>query len=627
MVKARALLGCLVLVITSGCPAEPVAAHDAGSQADAGESLSEECEPGTMPTAGSLACQPVGWTTCPPGFERHPSGWGCLDVVAAAPCIGATREALGSRVCAPVGDCNSAFPPASATYFVDPGGATDATHFRTLTGAIAAAPSGAVIAIERGVYAEQITLRKSVSLVGRCAEQVVLEPSANRQAGLRFAGVPVRVEVSGLTVRGFSVGASVDGQSTLILNEVVFDANIEVGLFGTQGSTLRATQSVVRNTKGLVNAPAGMGVYVDDGVRVELSNVAIVGNAAVGVYLAAPPGSAPNSALIEATVIMGTRQMSRGNGEGLWFDGAEATVVRSLVAKNHTIGVRVDGPAARVTLTETVVRDTAFGSPATNASGAQAQRGAHLDVLRSSFVANGGLGVGGVGANTRVTVRASVTQATTARPTNGLGAGAGAGDGAFLELVDSVSVANEVTGVYVSGSGSTGTVVRSLVLDTRPNMAGGFGRGLEISFDAGVLATSVSILASRTHGVVVSDASFSASDLLIDGVQGQAVVAPLPPFGDGLAASRSTVDLVRPVIRNATRIALLYSAATGTVENGLIADNLIGIHFQQGSRPRELAVLERADPLTIVVTSSTRFIRNQTKTGSGEFALPTLTPP
>jgi len=106
-----------------------------------------------------------------------------------------------------------------------------------------------------------------------------------------------------------------------------------------------------------------------------------------------------------------------------------------------------------------------------------------------------------------------------------------------------------------------------------------------------------------------------------------AVVAPLPPFGDGLAASRSTVDLVRPVIRNATRIALLYSAATGTVENGLIADNLIGVHFQQGSRPLELPVLERADPLTVVVTSSTRFIRNQTRTGSGEFALPTPTPP
>ncbi len=617
----------LLLAGVLGCPPKPEPTPDAGPTEvpDAGLYYAEDCPPGSMPVAGLSNCQSVGWVDCPAGFEPHPSGWGCLDVLPTLPCEGATRESLGSRACLPMGDCTQAFPPPNATHFVDPAGPVDATHFKTITGALAAAPDGAVVAIDRGTYPEQLALRKSVSLVGRCPEQVILNPSGQGQAGLRFVGVPVRVEASGFTVRGFEVGASVDGASTLVLQSMLFDANLEVGLFATERSTLRATATVIRNTQSVPSGPSGMGVYVDDGVRVELYDSAIVGNAAAGVYLAAPPGSSPNSARIESTVVSGTRATPFATGEGLLFDRAVAQVTRSAIVGNHTIGVRVDNATANVTLTESVVRDTGFANPPGNASGAQVQRGARLEVLRSSFIGNGGAGVAGLSANTQLVVRESVVQGTKAKPTNGLAAALGVSAGARLELADSVSVSNQVVGFYVSGPGSFATILRSLVLDTQPNERGGYGRGLEVSFDAGVSATRLAILTSRTHGLLVVDSVFSGSEVIVDGVRGQAVAPPLPAFGDGVAASRATVQLVRPIIRHATGIGALYSAATGSIDDGVIADNVIGIHFQKGTSPREVSAVEPVMPLTVVLTTSTRFVQNSTKVGSGEFALPEVT--
>ncbi len=107
--------------------------------------------PGTMPRLGYRECQPVGWTQCPAGFEADPSGWGCREVLPDGACFGAARESLGDRTCRPVGDCNSPWPPAAATHFVDDGFATeDATHHRTLARAIRQAPEGAVIAVDEG---------------------------------------------------------------------------------------------------------------------------------------------------------------------------------------------------------------------------------------------------------------------------------------------------------------------------------------------------------------------------------------------------------------------------------------------------------------------------------------------
>ncbi|HSO33468.1 MAG TPA: hypothetical protein VLT33_13130, partial [Labilithrix sp.] len=131
------------------------------------------CPARSMPVLGKTACAPVAAAACAAGFETAPGGWGCRAVAASA-CTGATMEVLGLATCAPVGDCNAAFPPAGSTHFVDAAftaGQIDGAHFKTLGAALAAAPAGAVIAVQAGSYAEVLAPARSLKIVGRCAGQ------------------------------------------------------------------------------------------------------------------------------------------------------------------------------------------------------------------------------------------------------------------------------------------------------------------------------------------------------------------------------------------------------------------------------------------------------------------------
>ena len=111
------------------------------------------------------------------GLRRASFRVGCDAVVSTKMCASGsgTRERLGGATCEPVTDCNAPFPPAGATLFVKAtytAGEVDATHFKTLTEALAVATAGATIAVDAGTYAEKVKPTTAVAIVGRCAEQV-----------------------------------------------------------------------------------------------------------------------------------------------------------------------------------------------------------------------------------------------------------------------------------------------------------------------------------------------------------------------------------------------------------------------------------------------------------------------
>lgn len=220
-----------------------------------------ECPAGSMPVAGLATCQPVGWTACDAGFAADPSGWACSAVEPAGPCAGATRRALGQTSCVPVGDCAAPFPPAAATLFVDDGytaAQLDATHFSSLASAVAAAPTGATIAIEAGRYPVALTPPRAVTLAGRCPGQVFLDGSAATE-GVLANGIK-GVKVSGLTLSGHRVGAKALNGGTLELTDVVVEGSLQSALH-SQGanSSLVARTTVVarfRPRPRAVRAPA-----------------------------------------------------------------------------------------------------------------------------------------------------------------------------------------------------------------------------------------------------------------------------------------------------------------------------------------------------------------------------------
>ncbi|MBI5545204.1 MAG: hypothetical protein HY901_15045, partial [Deltaproteobacteria bacterium] len=209
------------------------------------------CPAGRMPVLGQRECRPAGWSECPAGFEPDPSGWGCRPVLPDLPCTGATLERLGDRECRALGECAAAFPPLDATQFVDAGLAAsqvDDTHFQTISAALVAAPAGAVIAVESGIYSERLEITKPVTVVGRCAQRVVVDGSQVGKSGILNKGVQ-RVTVRGLTLANHTFGVSLSQGATLSLTESVLTRNLSEGIWVSGAGTAATLSSVaVRDT-------------------------------------------------------------------------------------------------------------------------------------------------------------------------------------------------------------------------------------------------------------------------------------------------------------------------------------------------------------------------------------------
>ena len=247
------------------------------------------CAEGTYPMLGQRDCQPLGFVPCPAGFALQPAHSGCQAVVSR---VGLHRPQRASRsdraACVPVGDCGAAFPPAGATLFVDHSlTTTDATHFKTIGAALAAAPAGATIAVEAGTYLEGVWPKKPVTVVGRCPAQVKLDGSALGVPGVYSVGVK-DVTVRGVTLSGHFQGGRVQAGGTLTLEDVVIESPRLAGLIAWQsGSVLTARRVVVRG-----HAPSGgghsFGANADEGGQVVLEDVVVRDGTDAALVASAP---------------------------------------------------------------------------------------------------------------------------------------------------------------------------------------------------------------------------------------------------------------------------------------------------------------------------------------------------
>ncbi len=319
------------------------------------EAVIDTCDAGAISVPGE-GCTRVGWTTCPAGFTA--TGTTCEPVLPNAPCTGATRASLGSTTCAPIGDCDGVFPPAAATLFVDAtldGG--DAKHFPTLTAALAAAPAGATIAIAAGTYREAIAPTRPVKLIGRCAARVQLIGSP-----AVFVDGVIGVELEGVTVRDSILAARVERGGALTLRHAVLEANLRSAVQATDANTRVTLEDVVvRNTAvDPATQTFGQGVAASFGAKVTLTDVELLANREVGLFL----DRAQTTATVNRTVITDTQpRTSTGKlGWGVGVQrGASLTATALVVQDSRVSGVVVTEPMSVLTLTDSVVRRTRLG--------------------------------------------------------------------------------------------------------------------------------------------------------------------------------------------------------------------------------------------------------------------------
>ncbi len=519
-----------------------------------------DCPSATMPVLGETACALVGWSSCPAGFASDPDGWGCRDVLPAAPCAGATMERLGSVDCQPLGDCAAPFPPAGATVFVDDDSTqTDATHFSSLTAAVAAAPSGALIAVEAGSYAGALALRRPVTVVGRCAEQVVIHGPAGT-AGLEVsaAGVAVR----GVTITGFRWGVVGLRGSALTLTAARVEANREIGVGLQDRASVRVTDSVIRGTLPAASGAWGFGVLVGLGATLTLERSAVVQNLRTGVMVS-DPGS---SASLRNSIVRDTQAGAEGeDGEGVFVEkGGSVELSSSTVVGNRNHGVAC--LACTLDMTDTVVRDTAAGTPLPSGQGVQVDQGGRASLTRVSLAANHGSALH-VSGGSEVELTEGVVRDTASdrdRPPSG----------ASVKDPSSRLVGHRTAWVENQGKhlaielGATAALDRCLLARNRPISAGDDDRGVNVLDGAELTLDHSAVLA--THGIAITvletqQAQPSARVTLSHSLVRQTLPLLNGSRGEGLAVQGGRAEVLDSVIADSQEVGAFALGATSAL--------------------------------------------------------------
>lgn len=571
------------------------------------------CGPGTRAALGHAECVPVGWTECPDGFEAAKNGWGCAPVLPDAACTGATREAIGSRTCVPIGDCAAPFPPAGASLFVSATGAVDATHFRRIGDALAAARTGDVIAVDDGTYPETLTVVRSVTLAGRCAARVTIAGGgATSEPGIVVGATGVTVR--GVTFTGWGQGASVE-RGSITFEETIFDANANIGVGVVDGASAVLLRSAVRNVSARDSA-SGFGVQAIAGGRVEVRD-SVVARSVGGAVLA---GDAGTSLVVDGSVVRDTESdLDKLFGFGVNVtNGATGAVSRSAFLENRRASLRA-GPHTKLDVTNTVSRGVREEASGEVGVGLLAIDRATVSV--KGFVATGGAGPGVVVlGDTHVSVERADLVSQKGDADQDLGDGAYVFAKGKLDLVDVALVDGSRAGADAIDAGTALSMTRCLVAGTRSSYGDKMGVGVDVAMGASATIASSTIVDNRHSGIYLwENATLALSDTLVRATQKEVFQDRL---GHGLLAQESpSVVVDGSSFESNAAVGVALASTSAVVRRSFIRGNAVGIHVQD-------AVLEEVPdapdltPGEVLVTTDTRFVDNGTRVGSGVLPLP-----
>lgn len=567
-----------------------------------------ECEPGSMKALGEDACTPIGWNECGDGFVKDPSGWGCHEVVATS-CSGATRAALGSSQCVPVGDCNAPFPPPDATLFVSATGPDTGNKFRSLYTAVLSARSGDVIAVDSGVYRESTQFDRPVTIVGRCPEKVVIDGSGIRTPGF-IVHVPTKVR--GVALRRFRVGIQDSGGITL--EDSVLESNDEVAVSvqGT-GSAAHLARTVIRNTKA-VTVRTAFGVTLTSGVTMDVIDSEISGSQGAGLIVPTAATLTMRSSVVRGSTV----DLDGVGGFGINGQGGDATVEGSAFIDNAEGGIRAyKGSVFKVE--RSVVRGTKPGS-AGRGHGLISAGGGKLTVSKVVIAETEGVGVACY--NAVATLTDSVVRGQKPAPDGDFGDGVYVFGGGTLSLQRVAVLDNARAGADVFDAKTEASFDHVLLSGTKPLPKGDMGLGIAVGF-GGHAKIDATVVSGHHHtGVYAFDGS--TLDITRSAVRDTALQLAGVPLGHGVLVTDSKhVVISDSEIRRSAAVGIALANTAAVVSKSVVADCSVGIHVQDGSTLLQVDTPSAAPSgRNVEVTSDCRFEGNATRIGSGTVPLP-----
>ncbi len=430
---------------------------------------------GWMPDAGVAVC-PMGWTRTMDGACDPVIRTDCASGTAALP--GGMCTHTGVADCAPGEYVDPGAEAVGSTVVrvrsgADPVGADGsvARPYATIGAGLVAAGAGGWVLVAAGTYTESIEIDRGAHIVGVCpARTIVVGP-----AGAPVVAAIGDADVRGLTARGGLLGVSASGAVRATVRNVVVERALGIGLLadGTR-AMLEATDVRVVDTQVFDGTAPGRGFQIQDGGAMTLRRTEFVGNHEVGGWVT---GRGSRLTMEDSIVRDTQRDRNLMWGDGVYVSGGGvATLLRVVARHNRRSGLTVEGAGSQAHVDGFVVDDTLPLGDDSAGVGINVGEGGSLDGTGVIASHNWQAGVSVRGPRAQATLTASVFRDNLVNR-SGRGAGAAVVLAGRLTLSNVLVLSNDAAGLVAAGDGSSLQVRDSVVRDTRPmgSMTEGFG--------------------------------------------------------------------------------------------------------------------------------------------------------
>lgn len=527
------------------------------------------CAAGQMPDPDAPeGCIAVGvpWI-CPDGFEvdaKAPVVEGalppCVPSLAACP-----EDPFGGLQDGPTHLFVAAKAPAG-------GDGSRAKPFSSIGAAVAVAAEGSTIAVGAGTYKESVVLTKPMTLQGRCAAMVEVQPAQDQQALQLFGGSSAaKVRVRGLTARGGRLTVGVGKGANVEIEHLWVVDGAVLGLHATG----KLTQALVSRSVVADTVPhglnGGMGVGANGGAHLTLQEVRVHRNAGAGL-VAEEAGTRITGSAVRCDDTRPDATKSHGIG-ALTQSGAVIALRSARLHGNRLAGVAAQLAGAHAQLVATLIDGTrAQEKDGTRGVGVLVQSGASAQLVGVRISDNQTAGVLVTLAGAKLEATALIVDGTRPQPVDGVnGVGVAAQVGASLTLRDVRLSDNRQAGLDVSGAGTLVQASRVLVASTLPSDDNP-ASGVNVTTGARLALQGARVSGSVGYGLsVVSAASvIEATDVLIDQTEGRALDGRLG-YG-AVAAIGGHLRLTGVRISRSAAAGLVVSDGARVTARGLLVD-------------------------------------------------------
>ncbi len=562
----------VLAVASMGCGSEEPTIEDAGSADSAPLDAGIEVATPAPPELPRLTPCPAEWveasiedgpTFCLPWPEgpapscadheaRFPGAEGCTRIGSACPADGWPRDA----------PTDALFVRAGAA-----GTGTRTDPFGTISEAVASANPGDTIAIAAGEYEEEVEVRTDLTLLGACAEGVIIHsPTSSIAAGVItisggasvnatnfgigpsgrigiyvadpettaniadvlvieatavgiYAELESHLDIERAVVKRTQTtsgilgrGASFETQATVVMHDIVIEGGAEQGIYVTGDGTILTLEDASISGVAAVAAGRGSGVVVARGGRVEMRRVVLF-DLREGGIIAVNDGSqvvAEDTVIREVAGVDGTPSLGRAINvqEGASFEGR-----RILADAVHEMGVFVG--VATASVSDLVIRDVAVAAAGYSGRGLSAQTGAQLSASRVFVTGAHEAGVAVFGSTVDVTDL--TVHDVLESPGTGTGRALSVQQGGSLTVERGHFARLIEMAIFVAEEGSSLSATDVLVEDVASRPRDGlFGRGAVAQTNAELSLERVELQRVRDVGVMATfDAHLTAHDLRI----------------------------------------------------------------------------------------------------------------